>query len=308
MAKQPSKNILEISNDEAINKIYEMFNRYNIFKRRLNNNQPIARKELTVVENGDPLNRDEYEIKSCGRFGFVNPGPKDIKHVYDKLLNKTFSDGNLSDQFDQYDPMILNTFHDRESDLFDKIRDWTRFSIILPDFSAAPAAISYFLTQFGGQVSVHDKKEDKREDYEDNYEAYHIHTTYKDVNLEIQFHTQDYLEAKKATDIFYHTYHRNNPDERSALYREKKEQETEMTKYVRTIYDRSDFKENKPKVIAVNNEYQARGARPERTEKLSHFMQYARKAEYLQDEIAKQLPEMLKCIEKTYNADNEITR
>ena len=57
--------------------------------------------------------------------------------------------------------------------------------------------IAQFLSEFGGRIDIHEKPD---------YEAIHQHTNYKNVNLEFQFHTQEYAELKKATDLFYHNY------------------------------------------------------------------------------------------------------
>ena len=39
--------------------------------------------------------------------------------------------------------------------LFDKISDWTRFAIIIPNYESAPAILGSFLGEFGGEMTCH---------------------------------------------------------------------------------------------------------------------------------------------------------
>ncbi len=315
---------IQLTNNQAINAIYGVYGQYPIF-RKYNNGSPITRKPLVFNPNANPKKRDEYEVKQYGSFGLVNPGPKIETHFYNKLVDKVFDEGNFGEkavsttsQDFTKDPTILNAYNNNEGELFDKISDPVRFTIIVPNYSAAVLVISKLLETYGGSITIHDEKNDKKGDYE----AFHFHGTYgsdhedaKDdttkhgstegrINFECQICMEDSYEVKKATDPYYHIYKQVPTPDGSRIQREKELQQKEITKYTRMIYNRTDFKENVDKVITINNDYLTRNPQPhpqsQKNKKLSHFMMINRLSEIYQDELAVGLSGLLTEINKIY--------
>lgn len=353
---------VEITNDDIINAIYDLFNRHNIFKDFIKNTEnqrdlikvlhvdgsindkitygtpefdvyiknyiqnylsdpetilnpdgtikdkvrynltentllKIVRKPLTVTNENNPehtprqyiekmpFDYDDYKIKEIGKYGLVNPGPKGIANLLEKIERRTRT-GNLS----MADAIDLN-YNQKEDEIFNTINDWSRFSIIVPNYAAAPKLVAYLLGQFGGDVKVHDKKHDKQEK---GYEALHLNFNYKDINTEIQIHTKDYLELKKATDIFYHTYVNIVTPDRSLALAEKEAQLKTMVKYCKMIQQTSDFQKFVPEIEEIKNDYAAKSIEPKHRSKLKHFCMACQKANAVQNELADTLPTILK--------------
>ena len=356
---------VEMTNDEIINAIYDLFNRYNIFKDFIKNTEDqrdlikvlhadgsindkiiygtpefhtyiknyiqnylpdaetilnadgtikdkvrynltentllkIVRKPLTIVNivndanpeftprqyvEKKPFAQDDNKIKMIGQYGLINPGPKSINNLLEKIERRTRT-GNLS----MAEAIDLN-YNQREEEIFSLINDWSRFSIVVPNYAAAPKLVAYLLGQFGGDVKVHDKKHDKQEK---GYEALHLNFNYKDVNTEIQIHTKDYLELKKATDIFYHTYVNIETPDRSLILAEKEAQLKMMVKYCKMIQQNSDFQKFVPEIEEIKNDYAAKSIEPKHHSKLKHFCMACQKANAVQNELADTIPTILK--------------
>ena len=117
------------------------------------------------------VQRKPFIFQKVGKFGFVNPKTKDLTSLMAKIDRKIRTvedkDINTADLIDLH-------YNQKETDLFDLIRDWARFAIIIPDYKSAAGIVEYFLDKFGGKVEIHDSED---------YQAIHIHTNYKGVNL-----------------------------------------------------------------------------------------------------------------------------
>lgn len=255
-------------------------------KQQLNpqNSQLTDEQAIDAIYQMFGEQRQPFEMQPVGQLGIVNPGPKSFQGAILKLGRKVRT---LEDQINHtpIEDIIDRDYATHEGELFDLLSDWSRFAIIIPDYAYAPAVVSYFLGEFGGHIDIRQK---------DDYEAIHQHTTYKNVNLEFQFHTQKYAELKKVTDIFYHKYNNVVLEKNSRIADEYNAQREAMVKYCQTIYQRSNFKQYIPAVQAVAQEYEHRThGRIENGYKLSHFCMYARKAEMVQNELAENLVRLL---------------
>ncbi len=249
----------ELTDEQRIDAIYAMFN-----------------------EKREPL-----AIQPVGNFGIINPGPKEFNGALLKLGRKTRTREDAKNHTSMAE-VIDRDYGDRPEDLFDLLSDWARFAIIIPNYKAAPMVVKHFLNQFGGEVSFHDSYD---------YEAIHQHTTYKDVNLEFQFHTKEYAELKKATDIFYHQYNNIAIEKNSRIYDEYNTQREKLIEHCQAIYAHSDFKQNLIDVQNVIDTYKfdklANPTPAVQPNKLTNFCMYARKAEMVQNELAGYLPKFL---------------
>ena len=130
--------------------------------------------------------KPSWPTTKVGRFAIVDPDVKDMKRGVDKLWAK-LKDANLPDH------MLNNP----NANVFNLITDYARCSILMPDFREAPALITNFLQQVGGEVSHHNR---------DDYKAFHLHTNVNGINCEFQFHTFDTYDLKRATDGHYHKW------------------------------------------------------------------------------------------------------
>ena len=257
-------------------------------KAELNNEQAIiALYEL--LKNAFPnknIQREPLNIQTIGNYGIINPGTKHIQNVLLKLDRKTRSkddaDKNAS-MAEVINHVVKTNYHKNECKLYNEIRDWSRFTIVIPDYASAPAVVASFLAKFGGKIDFHER---------DNYEAIHQHTTYKDVNVEFQFHTKEYAELKRATDIFYHEYNNIVVPKNSRIESEKDAIEKQMTQYCQIVYNRSDFKESLPAVRQVADDYLEKKPQTPK-QRLRHFLEIVAKAEYVQKELSEILPQFL---------------
>lgn len=246
---------------------------------------------IYTISNGK---REPFEYQKVGNYGFINPKAKSFDSIVAKLIRKTRSKEDIVNKVS--DEEILNRYNQHEDELFDKLSDWSRFAIILPNYQTAPVVLANFLEKFGGEVTIHNRNE---------YKAIHQHTRYKDVNLEFQFHTKDFLELKKATDIFYHTYKDVPMEQNSKIKDEYDKQCKEISDYCLMVYQQSDFEKNVFNLQKVVDAYNfnklltQNKAETQEGDKLSHFIMYARKAEMVQRELTGYLPQFLGELDKT---------
>lgn len=262
MSKKQNTNLVEITDDEAINRIYAISN----------------------------TKREPFTYQKVGRYGIINPGTKSWPSLLAKLVRKTRTKEDILNRTDKAD--VLNRYNENEAELFDKLSDWSRFAIIIPDYASAPALLADFLGEFGGVAEIHAKPD---------YQAIHWHGVYKGVNVEFQFHTKEHAELKCATDAFYHQYKDIPIEKNSQIEDEYNCQRDEIIKNCQIVYSHSDFIENIFKVQNVIDTYrfrqleamQANAETTESEEKLSHFVMYAKKAEMVQKELAEYLPQFL---------------
>lgn len=253
-------------------------------KKMLNDNQAIdAIYELlnhTFPDKG--IKREPLEIQPAGKYGVINPGPKNFYNILQKLDRKIRSKADAEKKL-KMEEIIERDYADHNVELLDKLTDWSRFAIIIPSYETAPSVLATFLCEFGGEVSCHERE---------GYQAVHLHTSYKDVNVEFQFHTEKHAELKKATDIFYHEYNNIVVPKNSRIEDEKNATEHEMNKYCQMVYSRSDFMQNLPAIKNLAADYKNRGGKVKQS-KLKHFVQYISKAEKVQKELAQKIPNML---------------
>ena len=262
MATKTNTRAVELTNDQAIDAIYAISN----------------------------TKREPFKYQKVGRYGIVNPGTKDWTSILTKLERKTRTKEDIINHTSQAE--ILDRYNQNEAELFDLLSDWSRFAIIIPDYKSAPALIADFLGEFGGEINIHTKPD---------YQAIHWHGVYKDVNVEFQFHTEEYTELKKATDAFYHQWKDIPIEKNSKVEDDYNRQRDDITKYCQIVYGRSDFMANLFNVQSVVDAYQFRQLEAlqgkeepnQEREKLSHFCMYAKKAEIVQNELADYLPEFL---------------
>lgn len=262
---------MELTNKQAVDKVYAMLNRYKFF-----------------TKGKQPLSRQPLEIEQVNEFGMINPGIKDMYNIIDKLWRKAYKDAkNPNDK-----EGVLNQYNQREAELFNTISDYSRFTIIIPNYQSLPALLAYFLSEFGGEVIIHDEAHDHKGDYQ----GVHLHFNYKGVNCELQFYTKPEAELKQATDHFYHAYVNVPSLNNSAIKEQYDAQLAEITEYCQVIYQRSDFKASLPEiesVVAAYNGKQNINFQPRKRMKLSHFCEVWRKAELVQRELAERLPRHL---------------
>lgn len=272
MDKNVNTKTVELTNEQAIDKIYEIQNQYEIF-----------------TKGGAPLKREPLNIERVGEYGLINPGVKDMSNIIAKLCRKGYKDAK--DPNDKEN--ILNQYNQREDELFNKLSDYSRFTVIIPNYQSLPALLSYFLGSFGGEVIIHDEKHDNKKDYE----AIHLHFNYKGVNVELQFHTKEYAELKQATDIFYHAYANVPTPNNSVIKEEYDAQQAAIAKYCQVVYQRSDFKASLPAIEAVVAAYKEKQKNPTNLKekmKFSYFCAVWRKALMVQKELAETLPNILR--------------
>ena len=266
MKKQLNNLPMAVSHEQAIDTIYAMYK-----------------------EPRTPL-----PIKTVGKYGLINPGPKDIPNILNKIERKvaTLEDRQKHRSMEE---VVGNYIHDKApadpyADILDQLSDWVRFAIILPNYQTAPMVIAQFLSEFGGRIDIHEKPD---------YEAIHQHTNYKNVNLEFQFHTQEYAELKKATDLFYHNYNNVILQKNSRVAEQYEREQQQIINYCQMIYRDSDFKQSLPAVQEVADTYYARTkGKIAHNTKLKYFCMYVRKAEMVQNELAEFLPQFLQKINK----------
>ena len=151
MTKKTNTPAVELTNDQAIDAIYAISN----------------------------TERKPFTYQPVGRYGIVNPGTKCWPSLLAKLERKTRTKEDVLNHTTQAE--ILDRYNGHEDDLFDKLSDWSRFAIIIPDYTSAPALLGDFLGEFGGKAEIHTKPD---------YQAIHWHGVYKDVNVEFQCHTK----------------------------------------------------------------------------------------------------------------------
>ncbi|MCM1404542.1 MAG: hypothetical protein NC133_03545 [Prevotella sp.] len=257
------------------------------------NPTPTPVGELTDEQTIDAIyamfgaKRTPLQIQPVGRFGIINPGPKEFTGALLKLQRKTRTLEDAKNHLSMAD-VIDRDYRDQPEALFDLLSDWSRFAIIIPNFATAPMVVEHFLHQFGGKIDFHDS---------DDYEAIHQHTTYKGVNIEFQFYTKGYAELKKATDIFYHQYNNIVIEPNSYIHDEFTRQQDQLIEYCQNIYQHSDFRKHLFDVQAVVDKYQFsklnKPIKEVKHNKLRHFCMYARKAELVQNELADYLPKFL---------------
>lgn len=228
------------------------------------------------------IKREPLQMQQIGQFGIVNPGPKNIHTALQKLDREIRSKSDAENKVPMGD-IIDRDYAHREGELFDNLSDWSRFGIIIPSYKAAPAIIATFLAEFGGKPAFHERE---------GYQAIHIHTSYKGVNIEFQFHTTKHAELKKATDIFYHEYNNIVIPKGSRIEKEKNTIEEKINKYCQMVYSRSDFIESLPAMKEITDEYKKRHAKVPH-KKLTHFLEYVTKAHMVQEEVNEKLQSLL---------------
>lgn len=251
----------ELNNEQAIDAIYDL---------------------MAQFFPNEKIQRGPLKIQSVGNYGIINPGAKKIYKLLLKLDKKTRKPKDAREKISMAE-IIERDFHNNTGDLFDKISDFARFTIIIPNYASAPAVVASFLAQFGGEINFHESE---------TYEAIHQHTNYKGVNTEFQFHTKEYAAVKKATDIYYHDDDNIVVPKNSLVKEEKEAFEKELAKYCQIVYKRSDFKESLPAVRQVADDYLEKKPQTPK-QRLSHFIEIVAKAEYVQKELAQILPKFL---------------
>lgn len=247
---------MELDNEQAINAIYDLERK--VFGDKVQR-EPLAIKEIA---------------NESGVLGIVNPGAKNIFNMLQKLDRKIRTTDDAENNVEMGD-IIDRNYNGHDAELFDKLSDWSRFAIIIENHKALPNILDCFLQKFGGDVVIHERAD---------YNAVHLHTNYKDVNVEFQFHTKENAELKKATDVDYHAYNNIVVPKNSQIEDERKSMEDEIKKYCQIVYSHSDFAENISAVKAVKDKYAQQEYKPQ-TPKLSHFCEYAKKAEIVQNEL-----------------------
>ena len=225
------------------------------------------------------IQREPFTMSTVGHLGFVNPGTKNIYNALQKLDRKIRTKSDRENNVEMSD-IIQRDFYSRDADLFDVLSDWSRFAIILPNFECAAEVVEMFLIQFGGKIDIHERED---------YQAIHLHTNYKDVNLEFQFYTKEYAELKKATDIFYHQYNNVVVIKNSQIEDQKRMLEDKIKEHCKSIYQGSGFIECIPAVKNVYENFKSQNLKTH-TPKLSHFCEYVKKADMVQSELDKFLP------------------
>lgn len=253
--------------------------KYNLIENRL---IKIVPKPLTMVRKGDagynPINRDEYKILMLGKFGIINPGPKNFGNLTEKIGR--IKDNNLS-----MAEVIDLKFHNQPGKLLNTINDYMRFTIVLEKFADAPELVSALLGQFGGRVRIREK---------DAYQAIHINFQYQGVNVEIQINTMENLQMKKLDDIRYHAYNNKSLDERSPEGIRKKIIDEKIKTYCQAGFQKNDFDRYKEAVMDIYKEYLKKGAKPQLSSKCAHICMIARRAEIGQNKFARELFDFLK--------------
>ena len=255
MKKKPNTAEVELTDDQAIDAIHTISH---------TTRQPLVYQKI-------------------GRYGIVNPKVKSWLSIFEKLGRKTRT---REDEVTHTETVqILNRYNKQEDKLFDLLRDWSRFTIIIPDYDAAPALIANFLAEFGGDIEIHSRPD---------YFAIHWHGKYKGVNVEVQFHTEKFAELKLATDAFYHLYKDVVIEKNSKIEDEYNRKHNDITQYCQIVYKNSNFLKNIIKVNEVVNVYKSRQKNSNNeSEKLSHFVMYAKRAEMVQKELSEYLPQFL---------------
>jgi len=256
MNEQLNNTSMELDNEQAINAIYDLESK--VFGNNIKR-EPLAIKH---VEN------------NLGIIGTINPGAKNLYNLSQKLDRKIRTKEDAENNVEMSE-IITRDFKNNEAELFDKISDWSRFTVIIQNYQSLPNILEGFLKKFGGDVVIHERED---------YNAVHLHTNYKDVNTEFQFHTVTNAELKKATDVDYHAYNNIIVPKNSQIEEERKTTEDEIKKYCQMVYRRSDFQASLPAIKAVVEKYQQQAHEPQ-TPKLHHFCEYAKKAELVQNEL-----------------------
>ena len=197
--------------------------------------------------------------------------------------------------------IIQRDYQQDNQALFENISDFCRFAIIIPNYKVAPEVIKQVLNKFGGELTIHNTEE---------YKALHIHTTYKKTPFEIQVHTKDHYEIKKATDVFYHEYKDIVIPKNSKIEDEKNAVNAEMIKYCQVIYQRSDFQANVPAVQMVYQDYLAQNNGKPKIDKskLKYFCEIISRANRLQKEIHKELQKFLQKSNLTQNTNQQVAK
>lgn len=253
--------------------------KYNLIENRL---IQIVPKPLTIARKGDagynPVDRDEYKILLLGKFGIINPGPKNFGNLTEKI-------GRVKDNNLDTSEVIDLKYHNRPAKLLNTISDYMRFTIVIEKFAYAPELISALLAKFGGEIELREKE---------FYQAIHLSFQYQGVNVEIQINTIDNLQLKKLDDIRYHAYKKKTIDERSLEGLRKQAIEDKLSKYCQARFQKNDFNKYKGAVMDIYKEYLMKGAKPKSFGKYAHICMIARKAEVGQNELARELFDFLK--------------
>lgn len=172
----------------------------------------------------------EIPVEQIGDYGLIDIGKKDLSSIISKIWRKMAEEDLEQGYVDQH-----------PAEVFSLIRDYARCSILVPDFSKAPAVIAELMQELGGEVSLHDR---------DVYKAFHLHTQRAGINCEIQFHTPETLALKEAQHISYEKWREKkarNPKQVANDPQYIKENEY-IAPLCNAIYGRSGFKQAKPLV------------------------------------------------------------
>lgn len=262
------KNDMELTNDQAIDKIYDL---------------------LEEAMPDKDIKREPLNINKVGHFGIINPGMKDFGKAIVKLEKKirTKADARKKIPFaDLVDEKYLN----HESDLYNKLSDWSRFTVIIPSYKSATYVVPYFLGKLGGEIGIHDRE---------GYKAVHLHSNYKGINFELQFHTVEHAKLKKATDYLYHDDEVLTP-KNSLIEEENTELENKINKYCQIVYSRSDFNQYLNEIVSAAEIYKARSPKKEK-QKLKRFTEIISRADMVQNELEGNLAEYLTELTKMCN-------
>lgn len=253
----------ELTNDEAIDAIYDLCAK--------------AMPELN-------LKREPLKIDKVGDFGIVNPGPKKITKALVKIDRKIRTKADKRKKTPLCD-IIDQRYANKEAQIFDKISDWTRFTVIIQDFKSAPFIIAYFLGKLGGNIDIHDRV---------GYKGIHQHGIYKGIKFEVQFHTPLHAELKRATDPLYHEAKELlTKAQRTAL-------SEEIDQYCKVVYGRTDFNENLDALQEVVDLYQSREPSEEK-QKLKYFTEVVSKSHLIQADLEEHLKDCLTELTKMSN-------
>lgn len=197
-------------------------------------------------------------IQPVGQYGLVDLGPKSLDGAVDKLWRKMDEDNYADKDVSAVDPKApdyQDDYYDyideryqyingHEDQVFNFVRDYIRCSVIVPDYTKAPALIQDFLQKMGGKLNIHGKRPE--------YKAFHLHTQLNGINCEIQFHTPETLALKEATHDFYEQWRgpiaKNPLVKNDPAYLDGKQR---MTDLCNSIYERSGFDQAKPLVEAL---------------------------------------------------------
>ena len=252
-------------------------NKYLDERSNLTNREIIELIRHFLKEKSYKLDQPQ-KIQQFGKFGLVNPGTKNFPNVLDKLYREISTEEDKNNNV-KLDEIIERDYANCDSLIIDNLRDICRFSIIIPDYTSAPAVISAFLGEFGGTLEIHNKP---------SYKAIHMNTAYNKFKTEFQFHTKEFLELKNATDPFYHK-HINDKKDKS----DKDSIKKELDKYCQVFYSRSDFEESLPKIEYIYNTYLSQNPIQPKAVEPKNFVEFWTKAYINQNVLYKHLTNFL---------------